>query len=454
MISTLQTNIMLWMLAVVVVAAVRLRLYQRSTGLVLAYMANLWLIHWPAALTYLFPETAGVEAERVITGFRYSTLGILGFAAGSVLIAPFLVRILEPPRSHTDAAERRLPDARLPFTYVLIGLASYLVLTPLLGRIPTVSALVGATAQLIIAGFCLGLWYFWFAGQRRKFLLLLLLAFALPIATILRQGFLGYGAAALITIFAFVAVFYRPRWRLVLIGTAVAYLGFSFYVTYMRDRGELRASVWGGQSAVERVARLSRTLTGIEWFNPGNPTHILRVTGRLNQNYLVGAAVRRIESGARDYARGETVWHAFQSLVPRAIWPEKPVRAGSPNIVSNYTGISFALGTSVGIGQVMEFYINFGDLGVILGFVILGVVITIIDTWAGMRLWAGDWLQFALWYLTGLAMIQAGGSLIEVVSSAGAAMLAVLFVNKYLVRLRLGPPRPAEPLQQSVTSSP
>ncbi|HEX6062635.1 MAG TPA: hypothetical protein VFZ04_00375, partial [Longimicrobiales bacterium] len=209
-----------------------------------------------------------------------------------------------------------------------------------------------------------------------------------------------------------------------------------------------------GQSAVERVARLSRTLTGIEWFNPGNPTHILRVTGRLNQNYLVGAAVRRIESGARDYAHGETVWHAFQSLVPRAIWPEKPVRAGSPNIVSNYTGISFALGTSVGIGQVMEFYINFGDLGVILGFVVLGVVITMIDTWAGMRLWAGDWLQFALWYLTGLAMIQAGGSLIEVVSSAGAAMLAVLFVNKYLVRLRQGPPRPAEPLQQSVPSSP
>jgi hypothetical protein len=43
-------------------------------------------------------------------------------------------------------------------------------------------------------------------------------------------------------------------------------------------------------------------------------------------------------------------------------------------------------------------------------------------------------------------MIQAGGSLIEVVSSAGAAMLAVLFVNRYIVRLRLGPPR--EPVQQ------
>ena len=271
--------------------------------------------------------------------------------------------------------------------------------------------------------------------------------------TILRQGFLGYGAAALITIFTFIAVFYRPRWRLVFMAAVVAYLGFSFYVTYMRDRGELRASVWGGQSAVERIARLSRTLTGIEWFNPANPTHILRITGRLNQNYLVGAAVERIEGGNRDFAQGETVWHAFLSLVPRAIWPEKPVRAGSPNIVSNYTGIRFAAGTSVGIGQVMEFYINFGELGVILGFVVLGIIITMLDTWAGMRLWAGDWLQFAVWYLTGLAMIQAGGSLIEVVSSAGAALLAVLFVNKYLIRLRLGPPRTAQPLSQGITTN-
>ena len=152
MIAQLQTDIILWVAAVLVVAGVRMRLHQRSTGLVLAYMANLWLIHWPAALTYLFPETAGAEAERVIIGFHYSTLGVLGFAAGAVLIAPFLVRVLEPPRSHSAAAERRLPDARLPLTYVLIGIGSYLVLTPLLGRIPTVSALVGATTQLIIAG--------------------------------------------------------------------------------------------------------------------------------------------------------------------------------------------------------------------------------------------------------------------------------------------------------------
>jgi hypothetical protein len=443
MIDQLRVDVILWMATVLIVLLVRLRLHQRSSGLVLAYMANLWLIHWPAALTYLFPMTAGAEANRVITGFHYSTIGIMAFAVGAIAVAPVLLRVLEPPLSHTPSAERRLPDARLPFTYIGIGIISYIVLTPLLGRIPTVSALVGATTQLIIAGYCLGLWYFWFAGQRKKFVLLLVFAFALPMVTILRQGFLGYGAVALITIVTFIAVFYRPRWKLGLMSMIVAYLGFSFYVTYMRDRGELRESVWGGQSVVERVARLSRTLTGIEWFNPANPNHILRITGRLNQNFLVGASVERMEAGNRDFANGETVWHAALALVPRALWPEKPVRAGSPNIVSHYTGIRFATGTSVGIGQVMEFYINFGGAGVIIGFLLLGTVITMIDTWAGLRIWAGDWLQFAVWYLTGLAMMQAGGSLIEVASSAGAAMLAVLLVNRYVVRLRLGPPHHA-----------
>lgn len=446
LIEQLRIDVVLWMLAIAVVVIVRLRLHQRSAGLVLAYIANLWLIHWPAALTYLFPQTAGAEADRVMRGFHYSTLGIVGFAVGAVLVAPFILRVLEAPLSHTPDAERRLPDARLPWSYVVIGLASYLVLSPMLGRIPTVSAVVTSATQLIIAGLCLALWHYWFSGQRRRFYLVAALAGLLPIATILRQGFLAFGAVALITIFAFVAVFYRPRWRLFMFGGLIAYAGFSFYVTYMRDRGELRETVWGGQSAIQRVTRLSRTIAGIEWFDPTNPSHILRVTGRLNQNFLVGAAVERMQAQSNDFAKGTTVADAFLSLIPRAVWPEKPQRAGSPGIVTEYTGIRFAAATSVGIGQVMEFYINFGGVGVVIGFIILGLVITLIDTWAGQRIWAGDWLQFTVWYLTGLAMIQAGGSLIEVVSSAGAAMLAVLFVNRFVVRLRLGPPR--EPVPQ------
>ena len=54
--------------------------------------------------------------------------------------------------------------------------------------------------------------------------------------TVFGQGFLGYGFAGMLTVFAFVASFYRPRWRILVLGVLLGYLGLSVYVTYMRDR--------------------------------------------------------------------------------------------------------------------------------------------------------------------------------------------------------------------------
>ena len=137
-----------------------------------------------------------------------------------------------------------------------------------------------------------------------------------------------------------------------------------------------------------------------------------------------------------DFARGETFWQALIALIPRALWPDKPGVAGSGNLVSEYTGIQFAAGTSVGIGQVMEFYINFGTFGVVFGFIIFGLVVTICDTCAGERLASGDLYGFVLWYMPGLSMLQVGGSLAEITSSVAASVFVALMVNKYLSRVQ------------------
>jgi hypothetical protein len=380
--SPLFLPLVLWMVFAVIIVAVRTRTHQMSVGLVMAYLTNLWLIHWPAALTYLFPWYLPTDAVEVTAGFQQSFYAVVGLSIGILIVGPFMAKTLEPPLSHTETAERRLPDARLPFVYVVVGIFSYFVAVPLLGRIPTVSAISTGTNQFVVVGFCLMLWHSWFTGRRRQFLLVLMAACLIPFVTILSEGFLSYGAMALITVFSFLTVFVRPRSALALILVVAAYIGFSFYVTYMRDRVDLRASVWGGESASERISSLSNSVRTVEWFNPQDPNHVLRVNARLNQNYLVGAAVRNLESGSKEYAYGRTVFEAFQSLVPRAIWPDKPVHAGSPRIVTEYTGISFAQYTSVGVGQVMEFYINFGTAGVIVGFLLFGAVLTLLDTWA------------------------------------------------------------------------
>jgi hypothetical protein len=79
----------------------------------------------------------------------------------------------------------------------------------------------------------------------------------------------------------------------------------------------------------------------------------------------------------------------------------------------------------------MEFYVNFGDVGVILGFLVIGTIITIVDWSAYQPLKQGDWQRFICWYLPGLSLLQVGGSLVEITSSAASAAVLSLLLNRY-----------------------
>ena len=102
-------------------------------------------------------------------------------------------------------------------------------------------------------------------------------------------------------------------------------------------------------------------------------------------------------------------------------------------LVTQYTGVTYAEGTSVGIGQVMEFYVNFGTAAVLLGFLTLGVLVAGIDKAMADRLAAGDWRGCAFWFMPGIALLQVGGSLVEVTASFGASMVAIYLVNEHLI---------------------
>jgi hypothetical protein len=153
-------------------------------------------------------------------------------------------------------------------------------------------------------------------------------------------------------------------------------------------------------------------------------------------NGQVGSAVDYIASGYREHALGATIWRSIIAFIPRVVWPGKPVIAGGSDLVTYYTGQEFAEGTSVGLGLVTEFYINFGSVGVVLGFLCWGIIVAVVDSAAGRCLFRGDWQGFIVWFLPGLALFGVGGSLVEVTSSAGAAFLTAMGVNKY-VRRRL-----------------
>jgi len=282
-----------------------------------------------------------------------------------------------------------------------------------------------------VVGLALCCWRAWRENSVRKLLAWLAISLVLPFTTLITAGFLGYGAVAVLIILIFVSSLVRSPVKAILAGALVVYLGLSVYVSYMRDRDEIRATVWGEQSFEDRFDRISKTATTLEWFDPGDFKHLQRIDGRLNQNFLVGAAVYQLGQ-TQNFARGETLWDALLALIPRAIWPEKPITAGSGNLVSRYTGIDFAEGTSVGVGQVMEFYLNFGTPGVVIGFIVMGVFVTAFDWQAAERLARNDLYGFVLWFLPGIAFLQVGGQLVEITASAAASLVVALFVNRVL----------------------
>jgi hypothetical protein len=398
-----------------------------GTGLVTAYLVSFCGLHWAAGLIRLLPWFRDRSLVFTTYGLEQSTCGLAAFVVGSLFLSPVLVSCLPICRS----AVRYIPDPQLPKTYLFIGALSYLLLLTFLSRLPSMSVVISSGQGLYVAGLCL---FCWNAIRRElpgALMTGLVLALMMPLITIITQGFMGYGAAAALILFAFVGSFFSRRKMLVL-ALLACYIGLSVYVTYMRDRRDIRTVVWGGQPLQDRLDQIGRTFDTFEWFDPYNSAHLNRIDARMNQDFLVGAAVARL-SDRHDFADGETVWGALLALVPRALWPEKPVFAGSGDLVAHYTGFHFAEGTSVGVGQVLEFYINFGTVGVVLGFLILGAIFTTVDVVARRLLLAGDQQGFVLWFIAGMAMLRPGGSLVELSAGTAGGLITVGIINRYLL---------------------
>jgi hypothetical protein len=429
--SRLSELLLLWLLAMLAFVVVRGRRKTEGTGLVLAYLVNLWIIHWVAPALYLIPGYQNNDLRIVEAGLEQSVYAVIAFVIGSLIIAPFLRGCGIAPK----AIGTHNPDQYLPKAYVWTGVVFYMLLSTALGSMPTATAIIATGQQLIIVGISLCCWKAWREKRRGVLAAWLALSLLMPFATIVTRGFIGYGAAATFSVLVFASTFVRSRFVVAVVALVLGYVGLSVYVSYMRDRGEIREVVWGGQSFSDRVDRVSATFGKLEWLDLSNREHLDRIDNRLDQSALVGAAVTRL-SDLGGYAHGETFWEALLALIPRAIWPDKPIQAGSGNIVSQYTGVQYSAGTSVGVGHVMECYINFGTLGVVVGFLILGAIVTVLDLQAAERLGTNDLHGFVLWYLPGLSFLQVGGSFVEVTSSAAASIFVALMANKVLDRLQ------------------
>ena len=389
-----------------------LRRKRASLGLPIAYLASLLLIHVPGPIAYMLDD------KDILTDDLYTEIGVVFAAIGALcfVIGVWFAHLRGKPVVPVPAARTTFWNFSL-YGGILITTISYIL------RVPTFGAILQKAGPIWMLAVMCGLRS---ALRRRdtisswRWLGTLALY---PTLMLLLGGFLSYGSTVAITVLSALAVTARSGKRVFFSTLVLVYFGISVFLGYFQNRTEIREAVWGGQDTESRIAVSLGAIEDVAFFNPDNPYHLKAFDLRLNQNYFSGLAAWRIQAGMVDYLYGKSVWEGVLAVIPRALWPDKPIKAGSPKIVGQMTGLQLSQTTSFGVGNVMEFQINFGIPGVIIGFLLLGFSLGWLDRRASEEEAKGELGNVYLYFLPAIAIIQPNGSFVEITSGAVAALV-------------------------------
>jgi hypothetical protein len=120
----------------------------------------------------------------------------------------------------------------------------------------------------------------------------------------------------------------------------------------------------------------------LEWSNPQrlNPEMVqAALFDRLDSSFILAAQVRH-QPAFEPYAYGKTYTaDVLPKLVPRFLWPDKPVSAGGSDFVTRFSGLEFAEETSVGLPYQFELYANGGPGFVVVGLFVIGFIMARIE---------------------------------------------------------------------------
>lgn len=424
--------ILIWVVLFVVLVSLAIDKRRREGALAVAYFFGLSAIHVPGVLAYVNPALNLGAAEGTKVGFEVTLYGMAAFIGGVIAARIFTPRTNEEVSAlHTEAANSDLLD-RFGRRILWTGLTCYFVLLPISAALPSLTALVSTLAMLLVLGFWVQLYAAALANNLRQTLLLLALLPLLPLATLVTGGFVNFGTGWALSILAFCYLISKRRIWIYVLTPPIVFLGLSFFVTYFQQRDALRDDIWYRNTTFsERFQKSSRIVTEFEFLDLTNVRHSFALTGRLNQNDLVGPGVIRHRQGLVELSYGATV--PWWGVIPRALWPDKPAVGGGGDIVAKFTGLRFADGTSVGAGQVLEFYMNFGMPGVLIGFAGLGFVLMRLDRGimrALTNLRVPDLLSRAL---PGLGFLNPGGNLLETF----VVVVSAIITARLLIYLRV-----------------
>lgn len=411
------TSITLCVVAMVAVVLI-VRHQSPSMGLPAAYLFLTMLVHLPGAVAHALPWATFPFTIYTEIGIRLTAIGALCFVMGVWLA-----------RRKGVARENRIfrPDTRF-LLFCLVGGWVLTLVWRFLRAIPTASSIVDNASRLWVIGIMLalpaniserkfGAVLFWLASMSVFGVWLLVFG-----------GFLTHSTRLNVLCLVPLVVLTPRIWKVGGAMLIVIYLGMSLFVSYFLVRDDIREQLRKGGSLVERWHESTRIISEFQWIDLRNPKHLNALDKRLNQNHFVGLAAERLRKGAVEYRNGQTLVDGVLMLIPRAIWPNKPLKGGSHGIVAEMTGMYVnEKTTSFGVGNVMEFYINFGMPSLVIGFLAMGFVLGKLDYWGARACQERDFLRVITTLLPAFALVQFENAFIEQAGQAAAGLLAAHF---------------------------
>ena len=405
-----------------------------TVGLPCAYLFALLLQHLPGGLSHLVGGHFFQDSSATEIGLRLTAIGTVCFVAGVVLAQ----RIKGKPLVHNDLHWVQRKNTKRFALFCLYGGWMGILASMILATTPSLGAMVGQATAIWILGIVIGL----LAAVRKQDVLRITLWLGTltvyPIYVLIGAGFLSFGSTSVFAVMAALCVMVKSQMRAYVGIGLFSLLCLVVFMSYFQNRDAIRGAVWGGRELQERVHQATTIITDIAWFDPANERQLYALDQRLNQNFFVGEAAKKLAAGQVEYLHGISVWEGIQAMVPRALWPGKPIFAGTSAFIRKFTYFEVLEGASFGVGQVMEFYINFAETGVIVGFLLFGFAYGWIDSMAAAALRSHDFGQAIIWFLPGIGMLAPLASVAEVMGSIAAALVGAyawhLLWNSYGVQ--------------------
>lgn len=210
-----------------------------------------------------------------------------------------------------------------------------------------------------------------------------------------------------------------------------------FLTVYQGIKSEYRQYVWENEVRFsEKIALLGdlitlKTLSNAIDSNVENNESLIQTIHRLNQGWQTSKVVDHIpETVPYQYGK-EFVNDILSSFMPRFLWPDKRV-VNDYLRFNYYTGYSLNSRTSMSLGVIGDFYIDFGKIGSCVMMFIFGWTIAKLNKWFFRRYIFTNpinliWLPFIFSYL-----IRPGNEFYMVVNHLIKALVVLWFVIKFI----------------------